>query len=105
MHLTYVMISIVPLYLRLRELCQSGSKGHLFPFPGALLQLAECVLMVSTPLWYMAFPPTVPELADLVEKDKDGLTRPKARDCEPDFKWAMMSGVLWDVAVVSLCVI
>lgn len=105
MHLMYVIVGIVTLYLRFCQLYQSGAKDHLFPIPGALLQLAECVLMVSTPLWYMAFPPTVPELADLIEKREDGLTRPKAKDWSPGFKWAMMGGLLWDIAVVSLCAI
>ncbi len=60
--------------------------------------------MVSTPLLYMAFPPTVPEQAELLEVDEHGLTRPKARDGETDYKLSMAAAILWDIAVVLLCV-
>ncbi len=103
MHLVYVAIGLVPLYLRFLQFFHSGSKGHVFPLPGALLQLVECVWMVATPLLYMAFPPTVPEQADLVEVDEDGLTRPKPRDGTTDYTLSMAAAILWDIAVVLLC--
>lgn len=82
---------------------QLGLKTRDFPFPGALLQLAESILMVSTPLLYMAFPPTEPEVAALLEKGEDGFVRPKAREESSGFNWSMMITGLWDLAVLSCC--
>lgn len=104
MHLIYVVIGIACVCLRLREDYQSRPANHAFPFAGALLQLLECVVMVSTPLWYMAFPPTVPELTDLLVEGEDGLMRPRARDRDPEYISSMMLALFWDIVVVLLCV-
>lgn len=50
--------------------------------------------MVSTPLLYMVFPPTVPEQADLLEVGEDGFTRPRARDEESECRLSMMIALL-----------
>ena len=59
--------------------------------------------MISTPLWYMAFPPTVPERADLLVRGEDDLIRPRPRDEKADSAWNMVSLVIWDVLVALLC--
>lgn len=104
MHLIYVLIGMTCLYLRLREDYQSGPESHAFPYAGALFQLLECVVMVSTPLLYMAFPPTVPELTDLLVEGEDGLTRPKTSDEDQGFMPNMMLAVFWDIVLLLLCV-
>ena len=111
MHLIYVVIGVTCLVLRFKEYDQfraDGHDGHGFAFAGALFQLAECVVMVSTPLWYMVEPPTVPGLKDLLEEGK----RPKARGGDPNYvlnktHW-FLNGynrmqLLLDVLVVALC--
>ena len=104
MHLIYVLIGMTCLLLRLREDHQARPGSHAFPFAGALFQLAECVTMVSTPLLYMAFPTTVPELTELLVEGEDGLTRPGVSDEDPEYMSNMMLAVFWDIVVFLLCV-
>ena len=104
MHLIYVLIGVTCLLLRLREIYHAGPGSLCFPFAGALFQLAECVAMVATPLVYMAFPPTVPELTDLLVEGGDGLTRPKIRDQEPGYISNTMLAVFSDIVLLLLCV-
>ena len=103
-HLFYVVGAAIPLGFRIREYFQSGLTGKFFPFSGAILKLAESILMVSTPLWYMAFPPTVAERAELLETDESRVTRPKPRDEKADYTWSTAFSATWDVLVVLLCI-
>ena len=116
-HLIYVLIGATCLYLQFKEYDQfraDGHDGHGFPFAGAIFHLAECVAMVSTPLWYMVNPPTVPEMSDLLEEGEGGLARPKARDGHTGYvlyKWQLfLDGNVWswmqlflDGMVIALC--
>lgn len=104
MHFIYVVMGVTCLYLRVRKDDLARGEGYGFPFAGALFQWAECVVMVSTPLWYMAFPPTVPELKDILEEGEDGLTRPRTRVREPNYVSNMMWAARWDVVLLALCV-
>ena len=103
-HLCYVVGAAIPLGFRIREYLHSGSSGKFFPFSGAILKLAESIIMVSTPLWYMAFPPTVAERADLLETDENRVTRPKPRDEKANYMWSTAFSAMWDVLVVLLCI-
>lgn len=103
MHLIYFLIGMACLLLRLRKDYQSGPESHVFPFTGALFQLAECVAMVSTPLVYMAFPPTVPELTELLVEGEDGLTRPKTVEEDLEYIPSMMLAFFWDIVLLLLC--
>jgi hypothetical protein len=99
-HLIYVICASVVLLLRARDWFVSGRS---FPFPGAILRLAEWIVMMSIPLWYLAFPPTVPERADLLVKAEDGLMRPRKKSGETESTWSVIASILWDALVVSLC--
>ena len=99
-HLMCIIGASVILILRAEDFFATG---RLSPFPGAVLRLAERILMISTPLWYMAFPPTVPERADLLVRGEDGLMRPRPRDEKADSARNMVSLVMWDVLVALLC--
>lgn len=99
-HLVYVICAFVVLLLRARDWFVSG---RLFPFPGAILRLAEWILMMSVPLWYLAFPPAVPERADLLVKAEDGLMRPRKRDEETESAWSVIVSIIWDASVIFLC--
>jgi hypothetical protein len=46
---------------------------------GAAVRLVECLYKVSVPLRYMAFPPSVPERRELLEKDALGVYRPRRK--------------------------
>ena len=103
-HLCYVIGATIPLGFRIREYLHSGSTGRIFPFSGAILKLAESILMVSTPLWYMAFPPTVAERTELLETDENRVTRPKPRDESADYMWSNAFSAMWDVLVLFSCI-
>lgn len=85
MYLCYIIYACVPLSLRLYrgnvEADPSGSgSASVFPFPGAMLKLLDAVAKAAVPLWYMLYPPTVPDREQLIEPDEhDGVRRPRKR--------------------------
>lgn len=63
LHFIYVVSAMVVLFLRVQNYVGGshgdGLSGSSFPLPGAILGFTETVFAVPTPLWYMAFTPTV----------------------------------------------
>ncbi|KAF7510767.1 hypothetical protein GJ744_005867 [Endocarpon pusillum] len=84
-YFSYIIFASIPLGLRFLALTSpdpaesSGSGILFFPFIGALLKLLDAILKAAVPLWYMLYPPTVPERGELMETDEKGLRRPKNR--------------------------
>lgn len=84
-YFSYIIFASIPLGLRFLALTSpdpaesSGSSVLFFPFIGALLKLLDAILKAAVPLWYMLYPPTVPEREELMETDEKGLRRPKNR--------------------------
>lgn len=64
---------------------------------GAVVRLVESVFKVSVPLRYMVFPPTVAERRDLLDKEEDGVYRPKNK-----YRLKVSRRITWvDVAEVA----
>jgi hypothetical protein len=64
---------------------------------GAAVRLVECIFKVSVPLRYMAFPPSVAERRELMEKDSLGVYRPKGK-----YRLKVSKRITWlDVAEVA----
>lgn len=78
----YVLISLM---LVLRSLQMSKSMGdpvvlgssQILILPGPILKMTSCIWKMSVPIFYMIFPPNVPEWEDLVEGDAKGALKPK----------------------------
>ena len=52
---------------------------NLIAFPGPLIKLLECVSAALVPVWYMIFPPTMPEYEDMLKADGEGVRRPPTK--------------------------
>lgn len=105
-HMLYVLIAAMPILLPTARFLSDPSPEKIpsFPLTGALLKLIQCVYHASVPVYYMVLPPTVPERGELLEKDTDGVNRPKMRVAQglrPDngLKW---NDVL-DILVIYFC--
>ena len=106
-HILYLIFASATLILMMRDYSDLQGQGELrgfFPFPGAFLTFIDCLRSISAPLWYMAFPPTVPERADLLEMDENGVNRPKARSQKLEYTSSVLFSAIWDVVVVLLCI-
>lgn len=73
----YILLAVPVMLANTRPFNGDYSGGSISPLIGARLCLVHCIYSVSRPLFYMVFPPTVPEREDLVEKDSRGINRPK----------------------------
>ncbi|KAL8870821.1 MAG: hypothetical protein Q9174_003221 [Haloplaca sp. 1 TL-2023] len=96
MHIIYTVVACTPLVLRVIGFDWFGGTRKLdrgynfFPLTGALLKLLQCIHHFAVPVYYMLFPPTVPERYELVSPDEKGIDRPrntKAKLSENGLMW------------------
>ena len=80
MYALYIVYASIPLLIRFRLDTGLGTLGlnlAAFPFPGVWVKLFRSISNVTVPLRYMMWPPTVPERANLLIEDVDGVKRPE----------------------------
>ena len=77
LYILYASLPLLAWFQPNNTLGTSGTDLRLFPFPGLWVKLLRSISNVSVPLRYMIWPPTVPERADLLEEDEDGVKRPR----------------------------
>jgi len=82
----YVTYTALPILLYVASLLYSIRTGKELPSlpPGPTLALLGFLMSSLTPLWYMAFPPTVPDWRELTELDANGVRRPKYKGGSDD---------------------
>lgn len=103
-HVLYVLFAAMPILLRTIRFFSSNRSIPFFPLTGALLKLIQCIYHASVPVYYMLYPPTVPEREKLLVKGPDGVNRPKMKvgqGLPPDngFKW----NDILDLLVIYFC--
>ena len=105
-HMLYALFAAMPILLpTVRFFSKPISKNiPSFALTGALVKLIQCIYHASVPVYYMLFPPTVPERGELLVKDANDVNRPKMRAAQeprPDngLKW---NDVL-DILVIYFC--
>ena len=103
-HASYVLFASRPILLRTIRFVSSNRSKPFSPFTGALLKLIQYIYHASIPVYYMLYPPTVPEREELLTKGPDGVNRPKMKvgqELRPDndFKW---NNIL-DLLVIYFC--
>lgn len=102
-HMLYALFAAMPILLPTVQFFSNPSSKNTpsFPLTGALLKLIQCIYHASVPLYYMLFPPTVPERGELLVKDADDVNRPKMKELRPD------NGLRWndvlDILVIYFC--
>lgn len=75
---TYLLVVTFLILVRVTEYLGNGAGAHYTTaLLGPQLCLVLCVYSVALPLHYMIFPPSVPEVKDLLEKDTQGVSRPR----------------------------
>src|SRR5205814_8381530 len=89
----YVAYTALPFLLYVNSLLHSIRTGIELPSlpPGPTLALLGFVMSSLMPLWYMAFPPTVPDWRQLTELDANGVRRPKYKGASDDERSNRMS--------------
>jgi len=102
----FVTYTALPFLLYINSLLHSVRTGIELPSlpPGPTLVLLGFFLSSSTPLWYMAFPPTVPDWRQLTELDANGVRRPKNKGASDDERsnWMGISDAL-QLGVLVVC--
>ena len=74
----YILFTLFVVLARTPRYIHGYGHGYIVSFLiGPQLCLLHCIYSVSIPVFYMLFPPTVPEREELVEKDWMGVSRPK----------------------------
>ena len=77
----YCVFAFIPLMMRLKMRLKATQHFDFhntsFIYPGVIVKLLDSIGKMSIPVWYMAFPPTVPARYDLVVKDEKGVRRPR----------------------------
>ena len=105
-HSVYTIYATAPLILFLYNYSNASrigvTAGHLYP--SAVLKLFACVWKASTLLWYLAFPPTVPDWVNLTQEDSMGVRRPKAQSANKTSGELAISWIdVAEVALICLC--
>lgn len=73
---------------------------------GPAMKLFVLLAGSALPLWYMAFPPTVPEWQDLTALDHDGIRRPKKHDTFSETQLHSFSSIdALQLGVMALCLL
>ena len=78
LRISYIFLMTPIVLTRMVQQAQGDYTSHfLQPLIGPLLRLVQCISSVSIPVLYMLFPPTLPERDQLIEKDRQGINRPR----------------------------
>ncbi|CAG8981044.1 hypothetical protein HYALB_00008198 [Hymenoscyphus albidus] len=73
--LMYCIYASMPLSLRLNTYCileRTSPSAVFFVFPGVIIKTFDCIAKASVPVWYMMFPPTMPNRRALLAKKVKG---------------------------------
>ena len=97
----YVLLAVPVLLAHTRPFNGGPSGRSISPLIGAQLYLMHCIYSVSRPLLYMVFPPNVPEREDLVEKDCQGINRPKKNA----IRGLKVENTVWDIVMDLILVV
>lgn len=102
----YVTYTALPFLFYVNSLQHSIRNSIQLPSlpPGPTLALLGFLMGSLTPLWYMAFPPTVPDWRQLTEVDSKGIRRPKhkgASDHERSNKVCISDAL--ELGVLAIC--
>jgi len=74
--------------------------------PGSILALMGFLMGSLTPLWYMAFPPTVLDWRQLTELDSKGVRRPKHKGASDNERSNRMSiSDAFELSVLIFCLV
>lgn len=90
----YILFTLSVVLARTPRYIHGYGHGYIVsPLIGPQLCLLHYIYSVSTPVFYMLFPPTVPEREELVEKDWKGISRPK----KSAIRGLKVESSIWDV--------
>lgn len=104
----YIIYTALPLLFFINSLLHSIRTDTELPSlqPGPVLMLLGFLMGSSTPLWYMAFPPTVPDWQQLTEPDGHGVRRPKYKGASDDERSNRLSiADALELGVLVLCLV
>ncbi len=99
MFVIYIFYASAPLLAQFainNPVSLSDNENFHFPFPGVWTKLTRSISNVTIPLWYMIWPPAVPDWPEWTAEDEDGVQRP-SNEWENEGRG---NGAWWVVTVI-----
>jgi hypothetical protein len=104
MYIFYVIYAAAPFAILLSALFWSPQTPAAQLPVGPTMRLLVILMGTTLPLWYMAFPPTVPEWQELTALDDGGVRRPKKHDTSAETQLhSFTSTDALQLGVMALC--